>query len=182
MFPEQHDSPRRSSPRRGPLSQLPPLASTASYLSAVHEADVCARIHGITPTSKTPALSMSSSISSSGDTVLNESDDNSGLIYPCSPHIEAGLQHHPLRVWSLHQLELSLSPNITQKPVLEHEVDELPYYILFTTYFNYLILIIFRHLHNFFGKRFAKSYFTHLMPHDLCWFLFCRVTWPDIPE
>ncbi|KIM64663.1 hypothetical protein SCLCIDRAFT_1213177 [Scleroderma citrinum Foug A] len=154
--------------KRASLSQLPPLASAASYLSAVHEADVRARNHGITPTS-TPALSVSSSISSSSeDTVLNESDDNSGLIYPHTPPTSEQVFNtvHSEFGHCANQSYRCVSQHNSEKPVSEHEVDEPPYYILFTTYFSYLILIIFGHLRDFFGKRFAKSYFTHLMPHD----------------
>ncbi|KAK6351166.1 serine palmitoyltransferase component [Orbilia javanica] len=40
--------------------------------------------------------------------------------------------------------------------------DEPPYFIMFTTYFSYLILIIFGHVRDFFGKRFRSSKYTNL--------------------
>lgn len=40
--------------------------------------------------------------------------------------------------------------------------DEPPYYFLLTTYISYLILIIFGHVRDFFGKRFRKERYRHL--------------------
>ncbi|KAG9313724.1 pyridoxal phosphate-dependent transferase [Chiua virens] len=150
-------------------AQLHSMATAASYLSAVHQADSRARGHDISPAS-TPALSTSSSVtSSSEDTVLHESDDNyAGLAYPRTPptseqvfttvHTEFGhCANENYRCVSQH------NPN---KPVTEHKIEEPPYYILITTYISYLMLIVFGHLRDFFGKRFAKEYFTHLMPYD----------------
>lgn len=42
--------------------------------------------------------------------------------------------------------------------------DEPPYYFLLTTYLSYLILIIFGHVRDFFGKRFRESHYRHLKP------------------
>ncbi|EGO26633.1 hypothetical protein SERLADRAFT_436444, partial [Serpula lacrymans var. lacrymans S7.9] len=79
-------SPSPSIFKKKSLSSLPSMATAASYLSAVSEADARARHHEVSPTS-TPALSMSSSVtSSSEDTVLHENDlDDSGLAYPLTP-------------------------------------------------------------------------------------------------
>ncbi|KAG6329151.1 hypothetical protein ID866_9938 [Astraeus odoratus] len=155
--------------KRTSLSQLPQWTSAASYLSAVHEADIRARGRDITPAS-TPALSISSSVtSSSEDTLLNEPDDNdSGLTYPLTPPTSEQVFNtvHSEFGHCANQNYRCVSQHNAEKPVPEHEIEEPPYYILFTTYFSYLILIIFGHLRDFFGKRFAKSYFTHLMPYD----------------
>jgi serine palmitoyltransferase len=40
--------------------------------------------------------------------------------------------------------------------------DEPPYYYLLTTYISYLILIIFGHVRDFFGKRFRPEHYKHL--------------------
>ncbi|KAI9709584.1 MAG: serine palmitoyltransferase component [Bogoriella megaspora] len=40
--------------------------------------------------------------------------------------------------------------------------DEPPYYFLLTTYLSYLILIIFGHVRDFFGKRFRQEHYRHL--------------------
>ncbi|EPE27174.1 PLP-dependent transferase [Glarea lozoyensis ATCC 20868] len=44
------------------------------------------------------------------------------------------------------------------KPV----IDEPPYYYVLTTYISYLILIIFGHVRDFFGKRFRPDHYRHL--------------------
>lgn len=53
-----------------------------------------------------------------------------------------------------------------EMPVTEPAVEEPPYYIVLTTYLSYLLFIRFGHIGDFFGKRFAPSSFTHLMPYD----------------
>ncbi|KAG1859933.1 pyridoxal phosphate-dependent transferase [Suillus tomentosus] len=151
------------------LSQLSSMATAASYLSAVHQADTRARSHDNSSVSSTPALSLSSSVTaSSEDTILNEDDENNCLAYPFTPptseqvfttvHTEFGhCANEAYRCVSKHDYS---------KPVQEHNIEEPPYYILLTTYISYLILLCFGHMRDFFGKRFTKSYFTHLMPHD----------------
>ena len=45
-------------------------------------------------------------------------------------------------------------------------MDEPPYYYLLTTYISYLILIIFGHVRDFFGKRFRKEKYRHLQSNN----------------
>lgn len=44
--------------------------------------------------------------------------------------------------------------------------DEPPYYFLLTTYISYLILIVFGHVRDFFGKRFRAQHYSHLAERD----------------
>jgi serine palmitoyltransferase len=44
--------------------------------------------------------------------------------------------------------------------------DEPPYYYLITTYISYLILIIFGHVRDFFGKRFKQDRYKQLQERD----------------
>lgn len=44
--------------------------------------------------------------------------------------------------------------------------DEPPYYYLLTTYISYLLLIIFGHVRDFFGKRFRKENYRNLQAQD----------------
>lgn len=44
--------------------------------------------------------------------------------------------------------------------------DEPPYYFLLTTYISYLILIVFGHVRDFFGKRFRRQHYSHLQEKD----------------
>lgn len=45
-------------------------------------------------------------------------------------------------------------------------MDEPPYYYLITTYISYLILIIFGHVRDFFGKRFREEHYRHLQARN----------------
>ncbi|KAG9239077.1 putative serine palmitoyltransferase 2 [Amylocarpus encephaloides] len=46
--------------------------------------------------------------------------------------------------------------------LVEPVMDEPPYYYLLTTYISYLVLIIFGHVRDFFGKRFRPERYRHL--------------------
>ncbi|KAI6041566.1 serine palmitoyltransferase 2 [Pisolithus marmoratus] len=147
--------------KRTPIERLTPTTAT-SYPSAMHEADAHACNRTITPTS-TPALSITSSTSSE-DTILYEPDGYDFHTTLTSEKTSNAL--HAEFGHCANQDYRCVSQHDPEKPVTEHEVEEPPYYILFTTYLSYLIIIVFGHIRDLFGKRFAKSSFTHLMPHD----------------
>jgi serine palmitoyltransferase len=152
-------------------SSLSPMASAVSYLSAVSQADARARGESVPPTA-TPALSLSSSVtSSSEDTLLDESefDNGDGLALPLHPpnseqvfatiHTEFGhCSNENYRYKSQH------TPGTQFKSVEEQDP---PYYILLSTYISYLILICLGHIRDFIGKRLNPSSYKHLMPHDV---------------
>ncbi|KAF9026818.1 serine palmitoyltransferase 2 [Hymenopellis radicata] len=147
------------------------MASAASYLSALSQADARARSSGARSPTSTPALSLSSSVTTSTeDTVLNESDiDNSdGLALPAraptseqvftTVHTEFGhCADDQFRYVSQHTPGTDVPGHVEQDP---------PYYILLSTYISYLILICLGHFRDFFGKRFSPKSYRHLMPHN----------------
>ncbi|KAI4178519.1 MAG: hypothetical protein L6R41_008357 [Letrouitia leprolyta] len=45
-------------------------------------------------------------------------------------------------------------------------IEDPPYYYLITTYISYLILIIFGHVRDFFGKRFREKHYRHLQQRN----------------
>ena len=148
----------------------PVMNTAASYLSAVSEADARARGHGGTPSS-TPALSLSSSVTgSSEDTVLHEVDENiDGLSYPKVPPTSE-------QVFTTVHTEFGHCGNenyrYTSKYNPKHPMEGVreqdpPYYILLTTYISYILVIIFGHIRDFFGKRLKAAAYRHLMPHDV---------------
>ncbi|KAF8895847.1 serine palmitoyltransferase 2 [Gymnopilus junonius] len=157
------------------------LASAASYLSALSQADASARARNSShssPTS-TPALSLSSSVttSSSEDTVLHEDDymndpvlasNKDGLLLPPRPptseqvfttvHTEFG--------HSAQEEYRTTSQHPAGKPLAIHVPQDPPYYILLSTYISYLILIVLGHVRDFVGKRLNPGSYKHLMPRD----------------
>ena len=52
------------------------------------------------------------------------------------------------------------------KEIPDPVIDTPPYYISIITYVNYLILIIFGHVHDFLGIRFQKNKYTDLIEKD----------------
>jgi len=146
------------------------MSTAASYLSAVSEADARARVKSGSPGS-TPALSLSSSItSSSEDTVLEEPvpEEADSLYYPTIPptseqvfttvHTEFGhCSNDNFRFISRH---------IPGEPVVGVPEQDPPYYVLLTTYISYILVICFGHIRDFFGKRFKPAAYRHLVVQD----------------
>lgn len=163
--------PASPTPSMFKKKSTPALNTATSYLSAVSEADARARAHAGTPSS-TPALSLSSSVtSSSEDTVLREllEDNEDGLAYPKVPptseqvfttvHTEFGhCANESYRYTSRY------NPAHPVKGVVEQDP---PYYILLTTYLSYIFVIFFGHLRDFLGKRFKPAAYQHLVAHDV---------------
>jgi serine palmitoyltransferase len=146
----------------------PPDAS--AYLSALSQADARARRNQGSPTS-TPALSTSSSItSSSEDTVLHESDDNAdGLALPPVPPTseQAFNTVHTEFGHSANEQHRLVSKHPVGQPLEEMVEQDPPYYILLSTYICYILLIIIGHLRDFFGKRLRPAAYKHLMPANV---------------
>jgi serine palmitoyltransferase len=154
--------------KKAPSRSATPVTS---YFSALSKAETHT-VNGIGPTA-TPALSLSSSVtSSSEDTVLHEDmdiDNSDGLAIPhrapnssevfTTVHTEFGHCSNPdFRAVSRH------SPGT---PVPAHVDQDPPYYILLSTYISYLILICLGHVRDFLGKRFHPSSYRHLMPNNV---------------
>lgn len=170
------------------------MSTATSYLSALPQADAGAR-NSITPPPSTPALSLSSSTTDSapntppdeyqelnGHLNGNGSADEfyfrakgngpggegDGLLTPLHPptseqvfttvHTEFGhCANESYRFISKHPPGAPFPKHVEQDP---------PYYILFTTYTSYLILIILGHLRDFVGKRLNPASYKHLIPRD----------------
>jgi serine palmitoyltransferase len=147
------------------------MTSASSYLSAVSQADARARVNSRTPTA-TPALSLSSSItSSSQDTVLDESDlDYSDLLirprHPPNSEQVFTTVHSEFGHCANSQYRYT-SQHASGAPIKAHDEPDPPYYILLSTYISYLILICIGHLRDFIGKRIYRSSYKHLMPHEV---------------
>ncbi|KAG1835475.1 pyridoxal phosphate-dependent transferase [Suillus variegatus] len=151
-------------------SQLPSMTKAVPYSSAVQQADSRAPARDNPHPAPTRVCSFSSSVTtSSEDTVLNEDDDDNCLMNPhttpptseqvfTTPHTEFGhCANEAYRCISKHDYT---------KPFQERAIEKPPLYVCFATCVSILILYSLGRLRDFFGKRFAKSYFTHLMPHN----------------
>ena len=150
---------------------LAPMATAASYLSALSQADARARTGGKSPTS-TPALSLSSSVtSSSEDTVLHEYEfeNADGLALPAIPPTSEQVFNtvHTEFGHCANEEYRTISQHVPGRPVPGHVEQDPPYYILFSTYISYLILICLGHVRDFVGKQFCPSSYKHLMPRDV---------------
>ncbi|KAJ7265946.1 serine palmitoyltransferase 2 [Mycena haematopus] len=144
-----------------------------SYFSALGQTEAHSlKVNGVPPTA-TPALSLSSSVtSSSEDTLLHEDgmeiDNSDGLALPASGPPNSS------EVFSTVHTEFGHCSNSdyrhisrwTGAPMPDHVDQDPPYYILLSTYISYLILICIGHLRDFVGKRLQPAFYKHLMPSD----------------
>lgn len=103
--------------------------------------------------------------------MLHELSDanEDGLAYPRVPptseqvfttvHTEFGhCSNDEYRYTSQHNAAHPVKGIVEQDP---------PYYVLLTTYMSYILVIIFGHLRDFFGKRFKALDYRHLLAHDV---------------
>ncbi|KAK4696523.1 serine palmitoyltransferase, partial [Lecanoromycetidae sp. Uapishka_2] len=174
-YNEKHELPRRaSSPRvkRFPnffATSQKPKSETQTATAALLAAAQQQQQPYLSPSQQisSPSLSLPTiSLSTARADSANMDEPPTTLFQPPSPaearriakaHAQFGpLGHHTHRYTSRHQGgEFPL-------PVM----DEPPYYYLLTTYISYLILIIFGHVRDYFGKRFRKQDYRHLQAND----------------
>lgn len=147
--------------------KLPLMSTAITYLSAVQKADTRARSRNSSAESS-PTRSIPSSVTaSSEDSIFSDDDTNNCLVNPLTPPASENFATlHTEFGHCANEAYRCVSQHDYTKPFQDHATEEPPYYILFTTYISYLMVICFGRARDFFGKRFAKSYFTHLMPHN----------------
>ena len=148
-------SPRSKSETQTATASLLAAAQQQNYLNSPSQ-----QITG--PTLSLPTISLSTARADSANT----DEPPTTLFQPPSPaearriarqHAQFGpLGHSTHRYTSRHQ------GGDFPDPVL----DEPPYYYLLTTYISYLILIIFGHVRDFFGKRFRQEHYRHLQARN----------------
>lgn len=155
-----------------PYSQLPLMKKAVSYLSFV-QADsrtrTRTRTHDNPHTAPTPALSRSSSATTSlEDIFLNEDDDNSCLVNPNTPPMSEEVSTTPHTEFGhcANEAYRYVSKHDYTKPFLEHVIEEPPFYVHFGTYISFIILYTLGYMRDLFGKYFTKSHFIHLEHHD----------------
>jgi serine palmitoyltransferase len=146
------------------------MPTAVSYLSAVQQADTRAPSNDNSVAS-TPSLSPSPSITaSSEDNALSEDDENNCLVYPLKPPISEQVftTAHSEFGHCANEAYRCVPKHDYTKPFEEQTIEEPPYYIFLTTHISLFILRLLGHMRDFFGKRFAKSHFAHLMHQNVC--------------
>lgn len=173
-YNEKSEHPRRaSSPRVSRFSTLfvgspkpktEPQTATAALLAAAQQQG-----YHNSPSQQisSPSLSLPMiSLSTAKANDANMDEPPTTLFQPPSPaearriakqHAQFGPLGH-----SSHKYSSRHPGGELREPVL----DEPPYYYLLTTYISYLILIIFGHVRDYFGKRFRKDRYRHLQARD----------------
>lgn len=152
-------------------SQLPSMTKAVPYSSAVQQADSRAPAHDNPHPAPTRVCSFSSSVTtSSEDTVLNEDDDDNCLMNPHTPPTSKRVFTTPHTEFGhcANEAYRCVSKHDYTKPFQERAIEKPPLYVCFATCVSILILYSLGRLRDFFGKRFSKSHFTHLMPHNVC--------------
>ncbi|KAL9015097.1 MAG: hypothetical protein Q9173_000277 [Seirophora scorigena] len=146
-----------------PKSKAEPLTATSALLAAAQQSpQLSSPPHISSPSLSLPTIFLSTA---KADTT-NEDEPPTTLFQPPSPaetrriarqHAQFGpLGHQSHRYSSRHAGGLFPDP-INEDP---------PYYYLITTYISYLILIIFGHIRDFFGKRFREKHYRHLQARN----------------
>lgn len=175
-YTEKYDIPRKTnSPRvtkfanffsTSPRSKSEAVSATSALLAAA-AAQQQAYLNAPSQQISSPSLSLPTiSLSTARADSANVDEPPTTLFQPPSPaearriakqHAQFGPIGH-----STHRYTSRHPGGELQEPVL----DEPPYYYLLTTYISYLILIIFGHVRDYFGKRFRKEHYRHLQSQD----------------
>ncbi|KAI9661429.1 MAG: serine palmitoyltransferase component [Trizodia sp. TS-e1964] len=126
--------------------------STASALQAAQSTQI-----GF-PSLSLPVISLSTAKVDSA----NMDDGTTTLFQPPSPAEALRLAKQHAQFGPLGDPSHRYSSKFQGGDFPEPIMDEPPYYYLLTTYISYLILIIFGHVRDFFGKRFREERYRHL--------------------
>ncbi|KAI9831351.1 MAG: serine palmitoyltransferase component [Sarea resinae] len=137
--------------------------SASSALLAAAAAQQQAQLNSPSPQISSASLSLPTiSLSTATADSSNMVEPPTTLFQPPSPaearriarsHAQFGPLGHPS-----HRYTSRFEGDEFPEPVM----DEPPYYFVLTTYISYLILIIFGHVRDFFGKRFREQHYRHL--------------------
>ncbi|KAL8971046.1 MAG: hypothetical protein Q9183_001242 [Haloplaca sp. 2 TL-2023] len=142
--------------------QETPTAQSALLAARQQPSQLNSPSHISSPSLSLPTIFLSTA---KADTT-NDDEPPTTLFQPPSPaetrrlkkqHAQfAPLGHQSHRYTSRH------AGGLFPEPIL----DDPPYYYLITTYISYLVLIIFGHVRDFFGKRFRGKHYRHLQARN----------------
>lgn len=168
-FAEPNNASRVVSfPKANKLTQFFIPSAKAKSLDSSATSALLAAAQQTRPASPSPQISSASlslptiSLSTATADSSNLDEPPTTLFQPPSPAEAKRLarqhaQFGPLAHQS-HRYTSRFQGGVFPEPV----IDEPPYYYLLTTYISYLILIIFGHVRDFFGKRFREEHYRHL--------------------
>ncbi|KAG0641574.1 pyridoxal phosphate-dependent transferase [Tuber brumale] len=129
------------------------LTASASLLAAQEQSNARA----FSPSVSLPTISLSTA------TADKTSDTPMMLFSPPSPEAARKLARQHAEFGPLGHVSHQYVSQHPKGAEIEHPIeDEPPYYYLLTTYISYLVLIIFGHVRDFFGKRFKVENYKHL--------------------
>ncbi|KAH7337886.1 serine palmitoyltransferase 2 [Rhizoctonia solani] len=144
--------------------------TASSSLEDIIRADTSARQRRSGPTpSSTPALSFSSSITdpdSENDMLELDSPLARPQGMPPTSNTPAFTTRHVEFGHCANESYRHTSVHPAGQPFKHAEEQDPPYYVLLCTYVSYVVLIVIGHMRDWFGKRFWKESYKHLMPHD----------------
>ena len=109
------------------------------------------------PSASLPSISLSTSYNDEQPTTLWSPPSDAEARRIAKEHAQFGPIGHASHQYSSRQVGKDFPKPINDEP---------PYFILLTTYISYLILIVFGHVRDFFGKRFAPHRYRHLQARD----------------
>lgn len=149
-----------------PKSKVEAQSATAALLAAA-----IAQQHAIhnSPSSQISSASLSLptiSLSTATADSTNMDEPPTTLFQPPSPAEARRIARQHAQFGPLGSQSHRYTSRCEQGELPEPILDEPPYYYLLTTYISYLILIIFGHVRDFFGKRFRKEHYRHLQARD----------------
>jgi serine palmitoyltransferase len=154
------------------------MRNTTSYLTAFSQAGADARRKAATDDDPSEAFSLGSSLRTDDDMSYLTNDDSN--FDDSDDHLDRS-PHPPNseQVFTTRHSEFGHCANETYRhtsgyvqgtAIMPHVEEDPPYYILLTTYFSYLLMILFGHLRDFVGKRFVPGSYRHLMSSDVSFF------------
>ena len=109
------------------------------------------------PSLSLPTISLSTSHTDDGPTTLWSPPSQTDMRKKAREEAQFGTLCHPTHRYTSRHVG---------KDFPEPIMDEPPYYYLLTTYISYLILILFGHVRDYFGKRFRPQHYRHLQAQD----------------
>ena len=149
-----------------PKSKSEPQTATAALLAAAiaqqHAIINSQPSHISSASLSLPTISLSTATADSA----NMDEPPTTLFQPPSPAEARRLARQHAQFGPLASQSHRCISRCEEAELPEPILDEPPYYYLLTTYVSYLILIIFGHVRDFFGKRFRKERYRHLQARD----------------